>query len=481
MRRETKIILIIFSLAFLLRIISSFLNPVLWWDETVYANLGYDLSHNFLDYSLKNGQWSDFIPSGGDSFYAWPKIGFRAPLLSYSLSLIYLINLNFLIKFFVPLIGALSVIIIYLLGKKLFNKRVGIYSALFLALFPLHVYYSGKILTGVFFTFFVLLTFLSFWKGYEEDNKKHKILFGIFLALSLLARYTALWIMPIFLIYFLVRDKSFKFLKDKYLWYSILAFFITLIPLFIYGMFEYNSPIGALIHGGKASAYWGGMQSWSFFFQYAWQIFSIIGLVFLFSLGYILYKKEFLRKEIYLLLIWIIFFLSMALFMPHKEDRFILPIFPAICLLSGFFMTKLENHRKKILIFIVAILLISISLQFIIEYKRSYTGNNECFLDANEFLKDIEENILIISDESAIVYYYTKYQTRFYPNPFSLENIQNSVKSTDDENRTYILFTEYDMPLNEKKNVEIKRILDDNFKKVFECLKQEKLSIVYRY
>jgi len=205
----------------------------------------------------------------------------------------------------------------------MFNKKVAFYSAILFSLIPLHIIYSAKILTGVLFTFFVLLTFISFWKGYEEKNKKHKILFGIFLALALLSRYTALWIMPIFFLYFLAKDKSLKFIKDKYLGYSILAFFGTLIPWFIYGIFEYNNPIGQFIHGAKASAYWGGFQSWNFFFIHWWNMFSIIGIIFIVALIYILCKKEFIKKEIYLLLIWFAFFLGMAIYMPHKEKRFI--------------------------------------------------------------------------------------------------------------------------------------------------------------
>ena len=304
--KKHKWLIAIFVIALLVRIIFVFSMPVKLWDETIYLNLGADLSHNPLSYSFSHG-WSDFIPSGGDDFYGYPKAGFRAPILPYLISIFYFLNLGFLTNFLIPLIGALSVILVYKLGKELFNEKVALISSVFFAFIPLHVFYSSRVLTDVLFTFFVLLTFLSFWKGYEKNNKGHKILFGVFLALALLSRYTALWIIPIFLIYFLVRDKSPKFLKDKYLWYSILAFFGTLIPWFIYGIFEYNNPIGAFIHGAKASAYWGGLQSWHFFFDYWWQIFSIIGFIFVVALIYILYKKDFFKKEIYLLLIWFAF------------------------------------------------------------------------------------------------------------------------------------------------------------------------------
>jgi asparagine N-glycosylation enzyme membrane subunit Stt3 len=449
------------------------------WDETVYANLGYDLSNNLLDYSVANNGWSDFIPSGGDNFYAWPKMGFRAPLLPYLLMPLYLFHLNFLVIFFIAIIGAFSVCLVYLLGKKLFNEKVALYSAILFLLIPLHIIYSAKILTGVLFTFFVLLTFFSFWKGYEENNKKHKVLFGIFLALALLSRYTALWIMPIFLLYFLARDKSLKFLKDKYLWYSILAFFGTLIPWFIYGIFEYNNPIGAFIHGAKASAYWGGLQSWHFFFDYWWQMFSIIGIIFVIALIYILYKKEFFKKEVYLLLIWFAFFLGMAIYMPHKEDRFILAIVPTIALISGYFIDKIKKYKKLILIGIILITLFSLSSQFYATYNNSYTDTNKCFLEGNKFLENAGENSVIITDESSVVYYYTKKETRFYPNPWSYETLKNWIKSSYSDKEVYVLFGDYIIKPEEEYN-QIKEDLESNSEKVFECSKESGYSAIYK-
>ncbi len=480
MKRETKLLILLFIIAFIIRGIFVFATPLKIWDETVYANLGYDLSNNFLDYSVRNNGWSDFIPSGGDNFYAWPKMGFRAPLLPYLLSLFYLFNLGFLTNFFMVFVGSLSVCLVYLLGKNMFNKMVAIYSAILFLLMPLHIIYSAKILTGVLFTFFVLLTFFSFWKGYEEGNKKHKILFGFFLALALLSRYTALWIMPVFLLYFLARDKSFKFFKDKYLWYAILAFFLTLIPWFIYGAFEYNNPIGPFIHGAKASVYWGGLQSWHFFFDYWWQMFSIVGIIFVVGLIYILYKRDFLKKEIYLLLIWFAFFLGMAVYMPHKETRFILVIVPTIALISGYFIDKIKKYKKLILMGIIVISLFSLSFQFYTTYNNSYTDTNKCFLEGSKFLEN-QENALIVTDESSSIYYYTKQSTSFYPNPWSYESLKSLIENYHSEKNSFVFFIDFDMPLNDGEHIKIKKDLDENLEKVFECSIGEGLNVIYKY
>ena len=350
MKKITKILITLFFIALTIRILFLFSAPVKIWDETVYANLGHDLSKN-LGYSVRNG-WSDYIPEG-EAPYAWPRVGFRAPLLPVILSIFYFLKLDFLINLLIPLIGALSVILVFSLGKTLFNEKVGLYSAILISILPLHVVYSAKILTGVLFTFFTLLTFISFWKGYEKGEKIHKILFGLFLALALLARYTALWIIPIFLLYFLIRDKSLKVVKDKYLWYSIGIFFITLIPWFIYGIGEYKNPLGAFIHGSKAAAYWGGLQPWTFFFNAWWHMFSIIGIVFIIGLIYLAYKKELFKKEVYLLVLWLAFFLIMAIYMPHKEERFILALTPALVLISGRFLNNLKGKKMIILLIVI--------------------------------------------------------------------------------------------------------------------------------
>lgn len=481
MKKEIKILIILFIVAFFVRSIFVFDTPMRIWDETVYANLGYDLAHNPLDYSVANNGWSDFIPSGGDNFYAWPKMGFRAPLLPYLLMPLYLFNLNVLVVFFVAIVGALSVCLVYLLGKKLFNEKVAFYSAILFSITPLHVIYSAKILTGILFTFFTLLTFFSFWKGYEENNKKHKILFGIFLALALLSRYTALWITPIFLLYFLIRDKSLKFLGDKYLWYSILAFFFTLAPWFIYGVFEYKNPLGAFLHGFKASGYWGGIQSWFFFFEYWGSMFSVIGLVFIVAIIYILYKKEILKKEIYLLLIWFVFFLGMASCMPHKEDRFILAIVPVIALISGYFISKIKSHRKLIFSIIVIITIIQLGVHFIYTYNNSYTDVNKCFLESTSFLNsNVEKNSIIITDESSVVYYYTKLETRFYPNPWSLSRLEEWEKEQANKD-IFILFSfENFVGTNEDSAKKMKFDLDNGAKKIFSCSRGEEFGVIYQ-
>ena len=469
--KENKIIISIFLLALSIRILFVFVMPVKLWDETVYTNLGYDLSKNLFQYSFTHG-WSDFIPGG-----LYPKAGFRAPFLPYLLSAFYFLKLKVLINFIMPLIGALSVIILYLLGKEIFNKKVGLISSLIFAFIPLHVFYSGRILTNVLFTFFVLLTFLSFWKGYEKGNKNQRIFFGIFLALALLSRYTALWIIPVFFIYLLIKNKSFKFLKERNLWISILAFFITLTPWLIYGILEYGNPLGAFIHGAKAAAYWGGTQGWTFFFSHWWSMFSIIGFIFIGAIIWIFYKKEYSKKKIYLLLIWFYFFLIMAIFMPHKEERFLLAIVPPVSLISGYFINKFKSKALLIILGMILILFVSLATNFYNTSSLYHNTNTECFKGITLKLQEFQGNFMMVSENPPLFRDSIKQESDYYPDTLNEKTLEEMTNAT--SKKVYFIFTKFNSGFETEKWKNLKVIMGEKYTLEFECPKDPEVNWIY--
>lgn len=134
MKNRTKVILFILLIALFIRVVFLFYSlPIPDWDETVYANLAYDLSKNPFDYSFANHGWSDRVPDD-----TWPKAGFRPPLLPYLLAVFYFFNLSFLIRIIPTLFSVLSIFFCFLLAEKLFNLRIAFYSSIFLSFLPLH-------------------------------------------------------------------------------------------------------------------------------------------------------------------------------------------------------------------------------------------------------------------------------------------------------------------------------------------------------
>lgn len=205
-----KFVVLLFIFSFSLNSFSAFYFPIRWWDETVYANLGYDLQKNPFDYSFTHG-WGDRV------FDWWDKAGFRAPLLPYLIALInFLSNSNqFFVDLLVPFFGAVGVVLLYFLSKKLFNEKIAIYSSTFLAFLPTYVQISGKILTDIFAATLITVAFLTFWLGFEKKITKFKYLTGLLAALAVLARYTSLVIFPVFFIFLLLRNRNLNFLKTN--------------------------------------------------------------------------------------------------------------------------------------------------------------------------------------------------------------------------------------------------------------------------
>ena len=57
------------------------------------------------------------------------------------------------------ILSSISIFLIYGLCKRFFDKRAGIIAALFLAIFPEHLFYVNLIGSDVYFAFLILLTF----------------------------------------------------------------------------------------------------------------------------------------------------------------------------------------------------------------------------------------------------------------------------------------------------------------------------------
>jgi hypothetical protein len=169
----------------------------------------------------------------------------------------------------------------------------------------------------------------------------------------------------------------------------------------------------------------------------------------------------------------------MAIYMPHKEDRFILAIVPTIALISGYFIDEIKKYKKFILAGIILISLFSLSSQFYKTFENSYTDTNTCFLESNKFLEGVNKNSVIITDESTVIYYYTKLETKFYPNPWAYKVLSSWIKDYYSGKEVYVLFGDYIIKPEEEYN-KIKIDLDTNSEKVFECSKGDGYSAVYK-
>lgn len=227
-------LLIIIILAVLLRF--SFLHlPDVIHDESINSFR----SLNYLDWLANPAQltpydWFQEIPWWVKlSFHDHPPLTFILNWLSFKL----FGPTPFAVRFFSALSGVLSVFLIYLIGKVNFNKKVGLIAAFLLAINNFFVW-LGKIgLQESILITFILASFYYFSLGLEK--KKHLYLSALFLGLGFLAKYTTIFLVPVYFFIILLKNKT--FLKNKNFILSIFIVLILISPVIIYNLNLYQA------------------------------------------------------------------------------------------------------------------------------------------------------------------------------------------------------------------------------------------------
>jgi len=283
------------------------------------------------------------------------------------------------------ILGILSVLLIYVVGKEMFSKRIGLISALLYATSPLIVAYSRTPYHTSPIPFFTILYIFSLYKWIKGSDIFFplSILFLAILYNLELATFSLWFILFTVLSYGVWKKKEWAkvFLNKKILIFSLAAFLIPMLPVLIYD-FNNNFPqtlkfiswIGyrilrffgfPSIHGEISSVNLSSMITFSFSF-YQKLIFAasnIVALIIFTFSFFILFIDIFnsIRKKIYnvgfiLLALWTLVSLA-GYFISQTASEAYLPIlFPAIVYLTAFSFDELMKRKR---FFVPVILIIS--------------------------------------------------------------------------------------------------------------------------
>lgn len=106
-------------------------------------------------------------------------------------------NFLYWARYLTAILGALSVVVVYLLGKKMFNKFVGLLAAFLLAINYRHVVSSVFVLADAPVSFFTLLSVLLSFNLVKNPSTRSYLLAGLGLALALSVKYF-IYVIPVF-------------------------------------------------------------------------------------------------------------------------------------------------------------------------------------------------------------------------------------------------------------------------------------------
>jgi 4-amino-4-deoxy-L-arabinose transferase-like glycosyltransferase len=202
-------------------------DQALWWDEAEYMAKAKKLAFGW--------EWTDYWNSH------------KPILLSFLAVPFFWLGIGEIgIRFLILLISIAAIPAMYLAAKEFFNNRnIGLISAFLMAIFWVHLFFTGRILVGLPATTFFILFWYFFTKGFiKKQGSKYLYLAWFMFGLGFMLRvvYGALAI-PI-VAYMLFEDKL-KILKKKETWISILVLLLTISPLIIWLFVQYPAdPIG---------------------------------------------------------------------------------------------------------------------------------------------------------------------------------------------------------------------------------------------
>jgi hypothetical protein len=191
---ETIVLLIFCFIILFLELQITFNSPIAFGDEGFHTRLA--------QWTAEKQEIPKYIPFEGTNLI---RTGYYRPPFWNLLeaSFLYIFGFNeFIIRFLTPFIAMLTGITIYLLTKRLFDKKIGFIAAVLTITIPSFVTYSVLFYTDALLTFFMSLFFLLFLVGIKENNRKYLILSSMFGAFAFLTKESGLAVLPFFVLAF---------------------------------------------------------------------------------------------------------------------------------------------------------------------------------------------------------------------------------------------------------------------------------------
>lgn len=273
-------------------------------DDSYYASM----SKTFMERGF-NSLYLEF----GSNY----RIGLWVPI-SFFFKILGISNISFVLFSFLTSIGL--IIIVYLIGKELFNGKVGLIAAFFITIVPFDSVFASSMTIDIPSGFLLALSFLLFIKG-NKSSRFNSIVYYSAASLCLIWSYF-IKIPSVFMVFVfpLISLINFKKIKKHFIFYIILSgLFLT---SFIIDYSISRDPLHylhqELKYGPKPSQFkyiWDWYPKWMFTREMSFNIllFGYFFYVSVFAIVYCLVKRI---KESHYLLIWFFTIFVLLEFLP---------------------------------------------------------------------------------------------------------------------------------------------------------------------
>jgi len=310
-------------------------------DEPRYAQVAKEMVHD--------AGWV-LMQANGNTYVDKPPLFFW--LIAFS-SFLWQGFTSFSARFPSGLLGSLSVLLTYFLGRKLYGSRTGFFSALILATSFKFAYLSTRANIDVTLTFFTtasILFFLNWYQrskpeGNEKRDKSSLSIYGLYIgiALATLTKGPVGFILPLLVsLVYLLLQKDWKAMKSMRLLTGMLLFLMIVLSWYLPAVLKGGQGFvdETLIHHTIDRFARGSSHVRPIYYYFInfpadflpWFLFLPGAIVYGFSK-----RRKGFQKEYLFLIVWFIVIFLFFSFSKGKRGLYLLPLYPAAALLVGRF------------------------------------------------------------------------------------------------------------------------------------------------
>jgi outer membrane protein assembly factor BamB len=296
-------------------------------------------------------QWAYHMIKTGDYVTPWAFGGSaiwisKPPLVMWLMSLSYQVfgvN-NFATRFWSSVFGTCSLILVFYLGKELFNRYVGFISALVLGTFVTFYSFARHAMTDMPLVFFSLASiYFLLLSEKNKNSNRYVALSGLFFGFAFMTKQVQALLIPVIVFaYLATTQRSLKFLFTK----RFTLFWGVALLVFAPWLIYMNNSFGTefwhwfLVHSAinrSVVPLEGHIGSYLFYFRYLINNENLLWIIILpFAAGLCVYNAiiKHIKQDI-LLLEWIVIVFAILTFVQTKLYWYILPALPAFAIAIG--------------------------------------------------------------------------------------------------------------------------------------------------
>ncbi|MBD3164467.1 hypothetical protein GF323_04655 [Candidatus Woesearchaeota archaeon] len=335
-------ITVLFSLSLIFLFFAfKFAEKILWWDSAVYIAIG-----KYIFSLGKYGLWEPARP------VLWPIIlgffwraGFNPVIIGRALSL---------------LVSASSIILLYFMIRHFVDNSSAFIFSLLFALNIVLIKFSTKILVDIPAMLFSMLAAYIFIK------RQNAFYSGIFVGLAIMAKFTHLSFIPVFIIAIL-------FMKNEYLKkisYFLVGTAVVILPFLIFNLILYKNPIYSFLEAkyliDAVVLNYNSPQTWYYYIANILMSAPLLILAVFSSYKIITWKKALLISAFIIPLLYHSFLLN------YKNIRYSVIFLPYLYTLAALGFGFLRNKQKwiKYLIYLLLAAQIIFSFNNVLAFRQ---------------------------------------------------------------------------------------------------------------